>query len=268
VRFTIGASYDSPYRALSIAQLREAIRLYRQIYGPENLKLAKAMSMLALRVEKPESVQFLREAIAIQRKAGAEPGDLAASLCRLSYRLSGLEAEQAAREAVAILPDDEGPLGYLAVALRREGRLAEAEPLYLRALADARRLKGENHPRVWILTGHLAQLRVDQKRYAEAESLYRQALEFGLKTYHPSHWFVLWGMRNLGGLYKAQGKWADAEAQYRQALGIARKFLGDDDIHTHDIAAELAAVLRRQGKMNEAMEMPLEANDKTGVEVK
>ena len=79
-------------------------------------------------------------------------------------------------------------LNNLAELLRATNRLAEAEPLYRRALAIDEKSFGPEHPKVAIRLNNLAGLLRDANRLAEAEPLYRQVLrilaEFGHRTGH------------------------------------------------------------------------------------
>ena len=60
-------------------------------------------------------------------------------------------------------------------------RLAEAEPLYRRALAILEKSLGSDHPNVATALNNLALLLQATNRLAEAEPLYRRALEILLQ---------------------------------------------------------------------------------------
>ena len=57
-----------------------------------------------------------------------------------------------------------------------QGRYADAEPLYKRALAVREKTLGPDHPDVAQTLNNLALLYYNQGRYAEAEPLYKRAL--------------------------------------------------------------------------------------------
>jgi len=61
-------------------------------------------------------------------------------------------------------------LNNLAELYRVQGRYAEAEPLYKRALAISEKALGPDHPNVGIPLSNLALLYQDQGRYAEARA--------------------------------------------------------------------------------------------------
>jgi tetratricopeptide (TPR) repeat protein len=67
-------------------------------------------------------------------------------------------------------------LHALAREYRAQGKYAEAEPLYARALAIKEAKKGRDHPSTAATLGNLAGLYEAQGKYAEAEPLYALAL--------------------------------------------------------------------------------------------
>ncbi len=70
-----------------------------------------------------------------------------------------------------------------------QGRLSEAEPLYLQALEMDKNLWGKDHPNVAIDLNNLAGLYESKGLYSEAESFYLQAVEISaqqLGTHHPN----------------------------------------------------------------------------------
>ena len=65
----------------------------------------------------------------------------------------------------------------LALLYSEQGKYAEAEPLYKRALEIGKKTFGPDHPDVATSLNRLAILFVDQGEYAEVEPLYEQALK-------------------------------------------------------------------------------------------
>ena len=63
-----------------------------------------------------------------------------------------------------------------------QGKYAEAEPLYRKALAIRLKTLGEDHPDTAVSYNNLASNLNAQGKYAEAEPLYRKALAIRLKT--------------------------------------------------------------------------------------
>ena len=75
----------------------------------------------------------------------------------------------------------------LADACRAQGRYEQAEPLYLRALAQAEASFGAEHLTVAAVLNNLAVLLKKQARYAEAETLYSRALAIFECVLAPDH---------------------------------------------------------------------------------
>ena len=100
-------------------------------------------------------------------------------------------------------------LNNLAELLQATNRLAEAEPLYRRALAILEKSLGSDHPNVATALNNLALLLQATNRLAEAEPLYRRALEILLKftraTGHP-HPHQQTFINNYKGLLQAMGR--------------------------------------------------------------
>ena len=74
-------------------------------------------------------------------------------------------------------PDTLRSVSNLAELYRAEGRLAEAEPLYKRALEGRERVLGKEHPDTLTSVNNLAELYRAEGRLAEAKPLYKRALE-------------------------------------------------------------------------------------------
>ena len=78
-------------------------------------------------------------------------------------------------------------LNNLAALYADQGRYADAEPLYKRALAIREKALGPDHPDVATSLNNLAELYRDQGRYADAEPLYKRALAIYEKALGPDH---------------------------------------------------------------------------------
>ncbi len=125
-------------------------------------------------------------------------------------------------------------LNNLAWVYSAQGRAAEAEPLYKRALAIAEQALGPDHPEIGTHLHNLAALYRTQGRLAEAELLLKRALAIGEKA-APDHPHVAKALNNLAELYRVQGRYAEAEALYKRALILGEKVLGPDhpDVGTY-----------------------------------
>ncbi len=81
-------------------------------------------------------------------------------------------------------------LSNLAGLYHDQGRYAEAEPLYKRALAIVEKALGPDHPQVATSLNNLAELYRAQGKYGEAEPLYKRSLAIMEKALGPEHPYV------------------------------------------------------------------------------
>ena len=133
-----------------------------------------------------------------------------------------------------------------------QGRYAEAEPLYKRALAIREKALGPDHPDVGTSLNNLAGLYRAQGRYAEAEPLYKRGLAITEKALGPDHPDVGTSLNNLAVLYQRQGRYAEAEPLYKRGLAIREKALGPDHPDVGTSLNNLAALYHAQGRYAEA----------------
>ncbi len=123
-------------------------------------------------------------------------------------------------------PEVAASLNNLAILYADQGRYAEAEPLYKRALAIKEKVLGPEHVDFATTLDSLASLYADQGRFAEAEPLYKRALAIKEKVLGPEHIDFAGRLNNLATLYKDQSRYAEAEPLYKRALAIKEKVLG------------------------------------------
>ena len=74
-------------------------------------------------------------------------------------------------------PDTLTSINNLALLLKTQGKLGEAEPLYREALDGRRRTLGDSHPSTLTSINNLAGLLQAQGKLGEAEPLYRESLD-------------------------------------------------------------------------------------------
>ncbi len=136
-----------------------------------------------------------------------------------------------------------------------QGKMAEAEAMYRRALEGKEKAWGPEHTSTLDTVNNLGNLYKDQGKMAEAEAMYRRALEGYEKAWGPEHTSTLNTVNNLGNLYIDQGKMAEAEAMYRRALEGKEKAWGPEHTSTLDTVNNLGNLYKDQGKMAEAEAM-------------
>ncbi|PQE18242.1 hypothetical protein CJF30_00010966 [Rutstroemia sp. NJR-2017a BBW] len=142
---------------------------------------------------------------------------------------------------------------------RDQGKLVEAEKMYLRALEGKEKALGKDHISTLGTVNNLGLLYSNQGKLAEAEKMYLRALGGREKALGPDHISTLGTVNNLGNLYKDQGKLAEAEAMFLRALEGCEKALGPDHTSILNTINDLGNLYRGQGKLAEAEAMFLRA---------
>src|SRR5260370_38132193 len=94
----------------------------------------------------------------------------------------------------------------LAEVYRVQGRWADAEPLYRRALRIRELMLGPDHPEVSVTLNSLGLLSFDRGRYVEAESAFKRALAIDDRPAGRDHPDVATDLTTLGDVYRAQGR--------------------------------------------------------------
>jgi hypothetical protein len=128
-----------------------------------------------------------------------------------------------------------------------QGRFAEAEPLFRRALTIDERAFGSDRPNSGSALTNLAGLYLHQGRYAEAEPLIIRAIAIHEKSLGPNHPTVGADLSTLAQMYYLQGRYADAEPLIKRALAIDEKALGPDHPYVGEFLNDLAALYFAEG---------------------
>ncbi|KAK7912297.1 hypothetical protein PG985_014778, partial [Apiospora marii] len=136
-----------------------------------------------------------------------------------------------------------------------QGKMAEAEAMYQRALQGYEKAWGPDHTSTLDTVNNLAVLYKAQGKMDEAETMYQRALQGKEKARGPDHTSTLDTVNNLGLLYYDQGKMDEAEAMYQRALQGKEKAWGPDHTSTLDTVNNLAVLYSDQGRMDEAETM-------------
>ncbi len=140
----------------------------------------------------------------------------------------------------------------MASLLYETNRLAEAEPLFRRALAIDEKAYGPDHPKVAIRLNNLALLLKATTRLAEAEPLFRRALAIDEKASGPEHPDVARDLNNLAFLFYDNNRLSEAEPLYRRALVIDEKAYGPDHPKVATVLNNLALLLQFTNRLAEA----------------
>lgn len=138
-------------------------------------------------------------------------------------------------------------INNLALLYSRQGRHADAEALYARAVTLDEKTLGPAHPDLAATLNNIAELYRAQARYAEAEPLYRRSLTIVEKALGPNHTQAGTTLNNLAELYRVQGRAAEAEPLYRRAFAIREKAHGANHPDVAATLGQLAELYRTQG---------------------
>jgi eukaryotic-like serine/threonine-protein kinase len=250
------------------AELREAQRLFADLYGPDDrhtLEVESAQAkLLQRRGELASSAQAKTAALEKQTRVLGEEDpqtlDTRASLADTLMRQGRLkEAEELLRQVLAdqervLKPDDEA-LGStrisLAQTLNYEGKFDEArallEPLFL---SRSERL-GPDHPDTIAALGTLASTLSYLGKQDEAETAMRDALERVERVYGSDNQQTYAVMNNLAWVLEKRSKLPEAEEIMRIVLDGRRALLGEENIETFNARNNLANMLWKQGKIEE-----------------
>ncbi|MBW4528498.1 MAG: tetratricopeptide repeat protein [Phormidium tanganyikae FI6-MK23] len=143
-------------------------------------------------------------------------------------------------------------LNWIAELYYRQGRYAEAEPLFVRSLSIREQPLGCDHPDVASSLNNLANLYELQGRYAEAEPLLVRSLSIREQQLGHDHPNVALSLNNLAVLYNSQGRYAEAEPLLVRSLSIREQQLGHDHPNVALSLNSLGYLYYLQGRYVEA----------------
>lgn len=180
--------------------------------------------------------------------------------------VEGAERElQLALEEAKHFGQSSGPVATsllnLAQLYRRAGRLADAEPLLVRAADVLEQTAGPNNKVTLLALLDLAATQLDQGKANEANESYKDALE-RLDTAEANQPHGKQALREVraGCLFhmaraaSTLGDAVQAEARLREALALVEERHGPDSPRVLAPCAELARVLTQQGRRQEGAE--------------
>ncbi|KAK8473753.1 hypothetical protein PHAVU_001G229300 [Phaseolus vulgaris] len=134
----------------------------------------------------------------------------------------------------------------------QQGKLDEAEKLFLSAVQEAKEGFGEQDPHVASACNNLAEFYRVKKAFDKAEPLYLEAINILEESFGPDDVRVGVAVHNLGQFYLGQQKLEEARVNYERALKIKRRVLGFGHSECSDTMYHLGVVLYLQGKERDA----------------
>src|SRR5262249_19389201 len=135
-----------------------------------------------------------------------------------------------------------------------EQRFADCEPLYLRSIALHERMRGPLDEGLIEPLSYLATIYRQLRRYKDAETTLRRLVALLESRRGPEHRDIAHQLHYLVGACVDQGLDAEAEVECRRALAIYEKDKPPDLVGGAGMLANLAYVLRRQRRFDEAEE--------------
>ncbi|KAI3725720.1 hypothetical protein L1987_65512 [Smallanthus sonchifolius] len=133
-----------------------------------------------------------------------------------------------------------------------QGKLEDAERLFIGALQEARQGFGERDPHVASACNNLAELYRVRKAFDKAEPLYLEAINILEESYGHEDIRVGAALHNLGQFYLVQKELDGARACYERALKIKRRVLGEAHADYAETMYHLGKVLHLKGKGKDA----------------
>jgi eukaryotic-like serine/threonine-protein kinase len=271
LRVTIGQTYtDLGLYPQAHAQLGQALKLERDVQGPDNPKTLETTNRLArviyLQGQYSQAESLLRPALETeQRVLGRENSETLIAMNGLAnaYRAQGKypQADALYNQSLEIRrrvlgpehPDTLVSMNNLAVSYEQQGQYAKAETLDSRLVEIRRRVLGLEHPNTLASMNNLAVDYEQQAQYAKAEVLDRQLLDIRRRVFGPDHPETLASMANLALICTNQGKFAQAEALDSQTLSLQTRVIGPEHPATVKTMSALGFVEFAQGKYAQAV---------------
>ena len=227
----------------------EALSIYRNVLGEQNLSVASTLSSLASAAVWAGNLELAerdqREAMAIfQVTVSRNHPDHAVALATLGYILTEREkykeAEQVLNEALEISRNVFGPTNQriaqidtnLGILYDREGDLPRAIQSTQEAVKIATDKLGPSHYLTGYFLNDLAALYLKSADLAAAEHYARQALAVYAVALPPHHLYVSSTRRLLGEILVQRGALPAAEAELRMAVDIDTEVAGADNWRT------------------------------------
>ncbi|HHQ49696.1 MAG TPA: serine/threonine protein kinase [Acidobacteria bacterium] len=250
-----------------LAEVGEALQIYRSLPGgqvpSDTYQVQGILLRDAGRCE--EAVAPLERALELDRRQlGADHPDYASSLESLAsvyYCLDRYaDADPLCREAVAIYEKTLGPdhphlalsLNTLAAIELKEGRPGDAEATLRKVVGIYVRGLGPDHPHVGVAMENLGAAVWESGRREEAVAIIRKAVAIEERGLGPDHPGVAAGLAHLAGRLAELERFDEAGALYRRALGIEEAALDPGSEALERTRRRYAALLRRQGREDEA----------------
>jgi tetratricopeptide (TPR) repeat protein len=179
--------------------------------------------------------------------------------------------DRIAKQARVLYEQNKGNVALIsgyANLLTDQGKLAEAEQFYRKALDLRVKECGQEHVLTLLAMNDLATLLKRREQLNEAEQLYGIALAHleALKPDHQYKYLLLTVIHNMATLFKQQKRLDEAEQLFLRALEGRETSLGPDHLSTLKTISNLASLFRDRSQLDDAEDLCRRALD--GYELK
>lgn len=164
----------------------------------------------------------------------------------IDYKLANVKS------TVGVVNEEVKWMNAKAILFEKQGKYAEAEPLYKACLKTRISDLGESNPDTLDSIHNLGRLYINKGEYAKAEPLYLKCFEKRRNVLGDCDVKTLSSLNNLAVLYEYQGKYAEAEQLYLECLKTRKRVFGDSHRDTLASLNNLAVLYFIQGKYAEA----------------
>ncbi|OAL45497.1 TPR-like protein [Pyrenochaeta sp. DS3sAY3a] len=154
-------------------------------------------------------------------------------------------------------------LHAMALILKVQGRLSEAEKLSVHLMNIKKQILGNNHQETLRIMENLAQIYGDQERFKEAEELQYDVCETRRRILGEEHPDTLQSLSDLAEIYNKQGRLEEAEDLAGEIVALCTKVFGEHHSETLKTMEFLVNIYQEQGKLNEAEKLALQVTHTT-----
>ncbi|PVH67512.1 HET-domain-containing protein [Cadophora sp. DSE1049] len=197
---------------------QRALQGYEKAWGPDHTSTLDTGKLVEAKQMYQRALQGYEKAWGPDHTSTLDTGKLAEAEQMYQRALQGCEKawgpDHTSTLSTAWGPDHTSTLSTvnnLGLLYADQGKLAEAEQMYQRALQGKEKAWGSEHTSTLDTVHNLGILYKNQGKLVEAEQMYQRALQGYEKAWGPEHTSTLDTVNNLGILYKNQGKLVEAE---------------------------------------------------------
>ncbi|MDT5024743.1 MAG: hypothetical protein QOE61_1169, partial [Micromonosporaceae bacterium] len=273
------STWDEHRYPQTVDLCRRALEHFEAHVGAGHPDVANVLTLLGSAEDETGAHQAAeahhRRAVAVMSGPPAQTGDLLRLRVQADLGLAGnlrrqgryAEAEQlyltACEQAASDYSDlDVAPIhNEMGILYKFAGRLDDAHTCYVRARTALERAYGPDHPALASVWHNLAGLAHSRGHLAEGEMYARRSLALHRNSFPSDHPAVVADEAHLAALLQARGKLAEAEPLLRRAIAFFAERGGPEHYDVLVSLHNLAAVLAGRGAAAEAEALYLRALD-------